>query len=374
VILNKKDQVRDLISWRKLSFVLTQSRKRISGKGTISRLTQLTVFMAIVSSMLALNHELTAGSSRYLESLNVDYWIAQRGADSLASSSYVAPKLARQLEADGYKVDGTLVYFSKLGDRQIVYQSYKPGGILSPQLENGRQVAGPSETVLDHVLANQAGIKVGDTVRLGGRDFTVVGLSKRTNSIGKEIAFVNQQAMDRLVGSRTYNVLAVKLHSGQVWPPADISLKGYVSMSHGTFIKRNTAYWEQSITPFFTIIIAIAIAGSLGLMVLSFKRDVDARLKEIATLRCIGASISQVFAIEAATGLFLLLAALFASWPLAGLIVRAANSSVPGVTAHTSVIYVFLSLGAGLLVCLLALIAPFWRVKQLKPMELLRNA
>ena len=54
-------------------------------------------------------------------------------------------------------------------------------GVGGPwMLSEGRNVSGSGEVVMDRTLARKNGIHVGDTVAVGDRDFTVVGLSRQT--------------------------------------------------------------------------------------------------------------------------------------------------------------------------------------------------
>lgn len=78
-------------------------------------------------------------------------------------------------------------------------------GVGGPwSLAEGRNVGAPGEVVLDRVLAAKNGIRIGDTVAIVDRDFTVVGLSDQTAALGNFYAFVALPEAARLVraGSR----------------------------------------------------------------------------------------------------------------------------------------------------------------------------
>lgn len=58
-------------------------------------------------------------------------------------------------------------------------------------LAEGRNVSDSGEVVMDRTLARKNGIHVGDTVAVGDRDFTVVGLSKQTAAATNYYTFIS---------------------------------------------------------------------------------------------------------------------------------------------------------------------------------------
>jgi ABC-type antimicrobial peptide transport system permease subunit len=352
---------------------MKHSARRLKSRGSVLVLLEMAGLATLVASMLALNHELTTGPSRYLRSVQVDYWIAQKGAKSTATSSFVDPAILSRLKANGYNADGMLEYFTYIGSRQITYHSYQPGGILSPKLAAGRQVQNDQEVVVDHVLANSLDVHLGDSMSIGGQKSRVVGLSEDTNSIGKEIVFMNHKAMARIVGRTTFGQVAIRLAPGQTWPAHGIPLRDYSVFTHPQFIKSNDVYWEETITPLFNLIIAIAVVIGVGLMGVSFKRDIDHRLSEIAILRAIGASVGQVFGVEALSSLVLVFLGTALSLILSWIIILVANNFVPGVTASLGPRFVLYGLLACMAVCAVALVGPYRLVRKLRPVELFRR-
>jgi hypothetical protein len=333
---------------------MKHSARRLKSRGSVLVLLEMAGLATLVASMLALNHELTTGPSRYLRSVQVDYWIAQKGAKSTATSSFVDPAILSRLKANGYNADGMLEYFTYIGSRQITYHSYQPGGILSPKLAAGRQVQNDQEVVVDHVLANSLDVHLGDSMSIGGQKSRVVGLSEDTNSIGKEIVFMNHKAMARIVGRTTFGQVAIRLAPGQTWPAHGIPLRDYSVFTHPQFIKSNDVYWEETITPLFNLIIAIAVVIGVGLM-------------------GVGASVGQVFGVEALTALVLVFLGTLVSLVLSWMIILVANNFVPGVTASLGPRFVFYGLLACMAVCAVALVGPYRLVRKLRPVELFRR-
>jgi putative ABC transport system permease protein len=67
------------------------------------------------------------------------------------------------------------------------------------KIAQGREPETDQELVFDRVLANQHGIRVGDTVTVLGQDFAVVGLSDGTTSWMSSFLFVRKSAAESLL-------------------------------------------------------------------------------------------------------------------------------------------------------------------------------
>lgn len=339
----------------------------------ISRLIVMAVFLGVITSMWALNREITQGPQRYLKTLHVDYWVVQKGAGSLSTSSYVDPGLLKELQVSGYQADGMLVYFGKINSRDGIYQSYEPGGVLDPQLKSGRQVQTAHEIVLDQVLASDLHIGLDSQVALVGRRFNVVGLSRSTNSAGKQTAFINQAAMAKIVGQPTYQVLAVRLKADQSWLPSGLSLAGVDVLTNKQFLQTNLQYQENSYSGFFGIIILVSFLGLAIVMVLSLKQAIDSQRAGLARMRAIGASKAFLMAVDAVSTVIVVIPATAIGAALAVGLTSLFNSSVPGISAGIRPIDVVLAAETALLVSLLAEVVPFWKLNRLTPVEGMRG-
>jgi len=73
-------------------------------------------------------------------------------------------------------------------------------GVGGPwSLAQGRNVTAAGEVVLDRILAQKNGIRLGDRVRIVDGDFTVVGLSNQTAALGNFYAFLSLPDAARLL-------------------------------------------------------------------------------------------------------------------------------------------------------------------------------
>ena len=359
-----------LLKYRLMATIAVR-RYRQKGWRTAVQLFVLALFVSMFMSMPALNRELTAGPSRYLESLDVDFWILQEDADSLASSSFVDQQVIDQLKASSFQLDSTFVYFGKVDDRQVIFQSYdSDAGVLNPLLEEGRHVVADNEVVLDHVLARGLGVDVGETLTFNQQDWSIVGLSRETNSVAKETVFVSHNAMASLTGAPVSSAVAVKLQPGQNF--GDGGFIGHQVLTHDEFVASNTKYWEESISLFIQIIIFVALVGGLLGLALLLRQQVESRNRENALLRAIAATVGEIRTMELVFSaiIFVLVAAM--ALPLASVVIYAVNG-VPGVTAALTSQDLMFGFGAFIAASALAVFGPLRRLKKLSPVDALRD-
>jgi putative ABC transport system permease protein len=81
----------------------------------------------------------------------------------------------------------------------IGYEPESGGGPSS--LQEGREVQSQDEIVLDKVLADRHGFKLGDVLSIMGSPFRVVGLSSETSSWMMSLVFMHHDAASRLLGA-----------------------------------------------------------------------------------------------------------------------------------------------------------------------------
>lgn len=362
------------MKWRNTPFTFKSVFRNFhrEWKGTVAKLLFMMIPLGLIAGLWAMNRETTEGSLRYLKSLPTTHWISQRGAVSLVSNSFVEPNLLRQLRLAGYAADGTLVYYNQVNDRDATFQSYTPGGILSPKLKAGRQVGDEHEVVLDHILAKHLGVKIGDHVRMVNDQFLVVGLSKASNSPAKEIVFITQQAMFNLIGAPAYQVLAVQVRSNQSWPPPGISLAGYHWVTQKQFLASNLHYWESSFGSFFYVPLVCVFGGLLAIMVISLRREFLARVGVLAKLRAFGATRRQLITSEVLELLCIGVVAIVFGTLVAKGLTFFANNTIPGMTASITAEDVLLASVCAAVVSLIALVSPIQQMRRLSPVEAMR--
>jgi putative ABC transport system permease protein len=133
--------------------------------------------------------------------------VLQQDADNILSGTSVLPSgsadAARAVPGVA-RVTPVLLFVNILdldGKKVFVYLvGYDPALGGGPwKLSQGREPQTDRELVFDRVLANQHGIRVGDTVTVLGQEFSVVGLSEGTTSWMSSFQFVRKSAAEALL-------------------------------------------------------------------------------------------------------------------------------------------------------------------------------
>lgn len=313
-------------------------------------------------------------------------------------------------EVPGVEVaEGAVAGFALVLDRSG--EPIQPGGAptlgtsltVDPRLSGaagfreGRTPVGPREVALDARTAKKAGYELGDPVDVvlpdSSRTFTLVGIigfGESDSLLGATLAGFDLPTAQRVLGKvgvldevdvlAADGVSAVNLRDriAGVLPDRVEALTGEQVAADGTAAVRD------SLGIFTTVLLVFAgVSVLVGSFVIwnTFNVLVAQRRREVALLRAVGATRRQVLAgvlVEAgmigvvagaigvllgvglAAGIRLLLDAIDIEIP----------STSPAVEPRTIVV----ALAVGLLVTMVAAIAPAWSATRVAPMEALRNA
>lgn len=160
----------------------------------------------------------------YPRHMQPDVWVMQKGVANMHMSTsflwdWKADRIAR---LPGVQRVTPILYLNGVVDAKGRKSFSYIVGLLPGdqragpwQLAAGRPVAQSGEAVISEVLARLTGVKLGDTVRLSGRAFVVVGLSTGTYSSANTITFVAFRDLQDILGALgTYSFLLVDVEPG----------------------------------------------------------------------------------------------------------------------------------------------------------------
>lgn len=134
------------------------------------------------------------------------------GATSLLPDGIVSQVEALRGVDEAIPILSQFVILDLHGKKQPTYMvGYNPDQGGGPwELFAGRQPSTKQEMVFDQVLADRHGLKLGDTVEVLGKDFTIVGLSNGTTSWMTSFFFLRKEAAEDLLlapGATSYLLL-----------------------------------------------------------------------------------------------------------------------------------------------------------------------
>ena len=196
----------------------------------------LSVFL--ISLLLSLYRGWDEKVGGFVENSSVDVWVASEGAsDFLTAASLLPIEGADAERAKGYLdshpsieewsplivrlMEGVRVQTiapdkEEVGTKMdLHFIGFDPTTRLGGPLEvvEGQDTPGPGEVIIDRALQKRYGIGVGDTVRAGGNDWKVVGISRGGDFVATQTVFVTHSEAQRTLGMKgatTFYALRMK--------------------------------------------------------------------------------------------------------------------------------------------------------------------
>ncbi|GAA4381983.1 FtsX-like permease family protein [Actinomadura verrucosospora] len=357
----------------------------------------ITLGVGFISGTFVLTDTLDEGVSKtFARSADkVDYAVLPKSDDT---DKGVPPALLGQIKAlpgvtdvqGAVKGDAALVGKDgkAVGDFPTVGMSVPSGRLLRYDVEKGRPPSGAGETVLDTKLAKREGYSVGNAVTVldhGNRPhrFTVVGLVDF--GIDQEASFRGAVGFDpatamRMTGEKTYRELDVAGGSGAaVRAAAGGAYRVYTGEELGARLARAAGADTKIIRTGLLIFGLVAMLVSALVIYNTFSILIAQRMREMALLRCVGATRRQVFgsvvAESAVVGLVGSLLGLVAGVGLgegALVVVSKLNERVAVAGPALAVRTVLVGLAVGIVVTVLSALLPARAATRVSPVAALR--
>lgn len=336
----------------------------------------VTAVVGVLVSLLAIREGTTIFSGENARPDMVD--VISRGATSTAQSVLTRDALAVIERAPGIKhaPDGrpyvtasTLVsvdVMKKDGKRGNVYLvGFTPGASLvqtSVKIIEGRQYrpAVHELTVSDPIRRMYRNMNIGDRIRLLNTEWTIVGVFAGNDSIGDSVMRADADTVMTAFNRNTYQSASVQLEStGSMQklkdaltsdPSVALDVRTQAQTMKANFGQLNTlldfvAYFVG------TVMASGAIFGALN----SLYASVDARRREIATLRAIGFNSGPIIVSVLLEGMLLALPGAFFGALIAWVLFNGNVVDVAGlifkltVTPHLLMVSIFWALTIGLI-------------------------
>jgi putative ABC transport system permease protein len=357
----------------------------------------ITLGVGFISGTFVLTDTLDKGVSKtFAKSADkVDYAVLPKSDDS---GKGVPPALLGRVKAlPGVKdvqgaVKGDAALVGKdgkaVGDFPTVGMSVPSGRLLRYDVDKGRPPSGGGEAVLDTRLAKREGYSVGNAVTVldhGSRPhrFTVVGLVDF--GIDQEASFRGAVGFDpatamRMTGEKTYRELDIAGGSGDaVKAAAGGAYRVYTGEELGARLARAAGADTKIIRTGLLIFGLVAMLVSALVIYNTFSILIAQRMREMALLRCVGATRRQVFGgvvVESAVvGLVGSLLGLLAGVGLgegALVVVSRLNERVAVAGPSLAVRTIVIGLAVGIVVTVLSALLPARAATRVSPVAALR--
>lgn len=326
-----------------------------------------------------------AGESRQIVAMidhtEADVWVMQKGVGNMhMATSFVADwKIDRVKNVKGVKKVTPILYLSSAieagGSNWFSFVVGLEAG--DPRAgpwkhAGGAQLPAAGTAIVPDIFASDAGLKIGDTVRIIGRDFTISGFSSETFSMANSVTYVTLADLaDAMSSLGIVSYMLVDADAGVA--PQELAarimdeVEGVNVLPRDDFIRRDYSIAYQmglEIVWMMTVIGGILAVLLTGFIIYA---HIAERERELAMMKALGvrnlaiygATMVQAFTIGA-LALCLAIAAILLAIPLTEWL-------MPKVSLAMTMDALLKTAGLAFGVCLIASVLPVMRVLSVDP-------
>jgi putative ABC transport system permease protein len=346
--------------------------------------------VALAMTLIVLLNGFLAGIyvqvTAYLDNTPADLIVAQDGVTNLLSATSMLPASTEDLARGVPGVDQLIPIVSQFvimdihDEKVVAYMiGYEPDTGGGPWiLTAGRPPADDDEVVLDWVMADTHGFKLGDTVEILDEDFTVVGLSDGTNSWMNSFFFIDKRAAERLLlAPDTTSFLLLTLDPEADRPTVESRLRRRlraVEILPASVVKQNDLNLLVQVFAIpLRMMVAIAFAVGTAILGMIIYTATVERVREYGVLKAVGAKNRHLYWLVTQQGLFTALVGAGLGIGLAWLVgqwVMAVSPKFLVIIQFDSTLTILLT---GLIMGLLAALLPARYVGGLDPARVFRK-
>ncbi len=230
---------------------------------------------------------LRAEASRIVGGFGVDAWIVPAGTSGPFTASTVMSASTAEIVAaiDGVTRADPFVFlrYALTGEqtRDVNVLGHRPGGLGTPEVDEGRALERAGEAVVDEVL----GIDVGDTIQLGDRELAVVGVASGvTFNFGTPTVFAALDDVQALAFGGQPLATAVVTEGVPAAMPAGLRV---LTNSEVVSDARRPMKAGLQTVDFINVLLWLIAAGIVGSIVYLSALE---RMRDFAVLKATGAS------------------------------------------------------------------------------------
>jgi putative ABC transport system permease protein len=246
----------------------------------------------------------------YIRTVPADYWVAQRGAADMFHTPSVLP-ISLQPRLAGLEGVASAKPFSgrrgvfEQGGKDvnlyvIAYDSQNDVGAPARVVE-GTAVPSAGEIIIDRVVADSEGIRIGDTLDLAGHTLKVAGFSAGGYVLATSFAFTtpaDAEAILQLPGSTNF-FLVTAAPGASLSAVADRidAIPGVEAISKDKFVQNNTSIITDTFLPIILVLLVIGIAVGMTVIGLTIFTSTIEKAREYGVLKAIGIRNTQLYAV-----------------------------------------------------------------------------
>ncbi len=266
----------------------------------------LMLILALDAIMAGVERQVTA----YIDNAGADIWVSQENVRNMhmASSTLPSSVVSRVKSVAGVESVTPILYltsFIEMGaDRNSAYVIGLPSEpiIGAPwRVVAGKAIPASKEIIIDRGIADKPGMGIGDTVKILGEEFNIVGLSEGTTSAtGGSVAFISKKDWGRLqVSESIVSFVLVKVKEGESSETIATRIEAQVdkvtAQTRQQFATQERQVVKDMSTDIVTIMNLVGFMIGLAVMALTVYTATLARRAEYGVLKALGARNSHLY-------------------------------------------------------------------------------
>lgn len=384
-----------MVSIARKNLFQEKTRLLISSGGVAFAVTLMLILIGLYQGW---NHTITA----FLDNIEADYWIIQKGAGEMSHSvSLIPADIGSRVE----RIEHVEVVYPFVG-RQISFDLHgRDANLFLVGFDTENDVAGPieivkgsrvpqqGEIIVDKVFAKNEHLDIGDTIEIKEKEFDIVGISSGGNMIVYQYAFVQKKDAEDVfeveaanapilhqlgvhLQAEYANYLIVQAVPGEEEDALYTLNEGlsddYEVKSKSVFIQENKKMIQESFLPIILVLNIIAILIGVSVIGLTIYTSTVEKSTEFGVLKAIGASNRKLYlivleqcVISSGIGFFVGVVATFGILALVG-------NYVPAFSAQLGMKEFAWVFGAALAMSFIAAYIPLSKIIKIDPAKVFR--
>lgn len=360
------------------------TRRMVARDGARFAITIAGVAMSVVLMLflLALYHGVRTEANGWVASRPVDAWVAQANTTNfIKASSFIPASVAETVRAEPGVAEVTpllrLITLLESDTRRVtaIVVGTEPASAAGrPEVVEGTPLLAAGCVIVDWALAHRLDAQVGDTIVIEGRRFRVTGLSRGTNSVLTQFAFITIDDAHVLFGMQDVaSYLLVRAAPG-VSPGELIDrLRSRAPrasvLAQAVFAENNMDEMRAGLIPILTTVAVLGGIVAFVVLTLLLYGSVLERREDYALLKAIGAPSTVIARVMIGQAVAAVAGGIVLGGLVYALAVPVAARVAPAVPLSLSLPAAVLVAAAALVTGVLGALLPLRRIARIHPAE-----
>lgn len=249
--------------------------------------------------------------TRYVEEVNADVWVLQKGAADMFHSTSLFPNTTaeqireiRGVEEVSLMVGRQISFMLNNQDAHLIVMGYDTTtGVGGPtEIIEGNNIPRSGEIIIDEVFMNAKDLNLGDTINIHDNQYNIVGISTGGNLVSFQYSFMPiNDARQLLQMTDITNYALVKFAPNRnrdtIIEQIERKHQNLDVLTKQEFGENNKQQITESFLPIIYVLVVIGFVVGLAVISLTIYTATIEKSKEYGVLKAIGASNAKLYQI-----------------------------------------------------------------------------